>query len=67
VETTAVGAAYLAGLATGFWRNPNELEGAWQRDRGFSPTMGATERERLYTGWKRAVSQVRSSRKDDTW
>jgi glycerol kinase len=67
VETTAVGAAYLAGLATGFWSNPKELEGAWQRDRGFSPGMGATERERLYTGWKRAVSQVRSNRRDESW
>ena len=67
VETTAVGAAYLAGLGSGFWCDSKELEGAWQRDRGFSPGMGATERERLYTGWKRAVSQVRSNRRDESW
>ncbi len=67
VETTAAGAAYLAGLGSGFWRNPEELEGAWQCDQSFTPEMDATDRERLYTGWKRAVAQVRSDRREETW
>ena len=67
VETTAAGAAYLAGLGSGFWRDPEELEGAWQRDQSFTPEMDATDRERLYTGWRRAVAQVRSDRREDTW
>ena len=67
VETTAAGAAYLAGLGSGFWRNPEELEGAWQCDQSFTPEMDATDRERLYTGWKRAVAQVRSDRREEAW
>jgi len=67
VETTAAGAAYLAGLGSGFWRDPEELEGAWQRDQSFTPEMDATDRERLYTGWRRAVAQVRSDRREEAW
>ena len=54
-ETTAMGAAFLAGLAVGFWPDKAALSAIWQRDRAFDSTMDAEERERLYNGWKKAV------------
>jgi glycerol kinase len=60
VETTAMGAAALAGLAVGFWRSPNELARACQLDRRFKPRMAAATRESLYRGWRTAVARVRS-------
>ncbi len=56
-ETTALGAAYLAGLATGFWGSPEEVAEHWAIDRTFEPSMGADQREKLYAGWKRAVER----------
>jgi glycerol kinase len=56
-ETTALGAAYLAGLAVGFWRSPDELARQWAIDRTFEPQMSVDQREHLYTGWKRAVGR----------
>jgi len=56
-ETTALGAAYLAGLATGFWSSPQEVAGQWAVDRTFEPKMSADEREKLYANWKRAVER----------
>jgi glycerol kinase len=58
-ETTALGAAYLAGLATGFWRDQAEIASHWALDREFFPAMAAAERDRLYAGWRKAVSRVR--------
>ncbi len=58
-ETTALGAAYLAGLATGFWSSAAELADHWTLDREFTPTMPAAERDRLYAGWRKAVARVR--------
>ena len=55
VETTALGAAFAAGLATGFWQSLDELRGLWQEDRRFTPQMSAAEREKLVAGWRRAV------------
>lgn len=55
VETTALGAAYAAGLAVGFWQSLDELSGLWREDRRFVPQMSAAERERLVAGWQRAV------------
>jgi glycerol kinase len=55
-ETTALGAAYLAGLAVGFWRDCEEIASLWQVDRRFEPTMPEAERERLYRGWQDAVN-----------
>ncbi len=60
LETTAMGAAALAGLAVGFWRSPSELARACQLDRRFKPRMAAATRESLYRGWRTAVSRVRS-------
>ena len=55
VETTALGAAYAAGLAVGFWSGLDELRGLWREDRRFEPAMDAGDRERLLAGWRRAV------------
>ncbi len=54
-ETTALGAAYLAGLAVGYWKSIDDLQQQWQIDKKFSPAMKATERTQLKKGWKRAV------------
>ena len=56
-ETTALGAASLAGLAVGFWGSAEDIRSNWSLDRRFEPAMGEAERERLYTGWKRAVAR----------
>jgi glycerol kinase len=58
LETTALGAAFLAGLATGFWTDTNELEHFWSVDRTFQPSMPETRRTNLYDGWKAAVSRA---------
>jgi glycerol kinase len=56
-ETTALGAAYAAGLATGFWSDQDELRERWSEDRRWEPEMDAEERERQYARWKRAVQR----------
>ena len=56
-ETTALGAAYLAGLAVGVWANKEDLIQNWQLNRRFEPTMGADERAKLYAGWQKAVKR----------
>ncbi len=58
-ETTALGAAYLAGLAVGFWSSTDEIAGQWALEREFAPTMSESTRERLYSGWLRAVERAR--------
>lgn len=58
-ETTALGAAYLAGLATGVWRDREEIGGLWKCDNTFTPAMDPTERARLLDGWHRAVGRSR--------
>ncbi|WP_196598972.1 glycerol kinase GlpK [Pectinatus frisingensis] len=55
VETTALGASYLAGLAVGFWRNKEDLVKNWQLDRRFEPDMAEDTRKELYLGWLKAV------------
>jgi glycerol kinase len=57
LETTALGAAYLAGLATGFWEDQEELKSRWRLRRRYEPQMDEEERERLYGRWKEAVSR----------
>jgi glycerol kinase len=57
LETTALGAAYLAGLAVGFWKNPADAADNWREDARFRPRMNADRREELYEGWKRAVER----------
>ncbi len=58
-ETTALGAAYLAGLAAGVWRDVDAIAGQWQVDRRFEPVMGRQEVERLRAGWRRAVDRAK--------
>jgi glycerol kinase len=57
-ETTAAGAAYLAGLAVEYWSNVDELSEMWARDKVFEPKMNDEERERLLAGWHRAVERA---------
>jgi glycerol kinase len=56
-ETTALGAAYLAGLAVGYWTDPQDVERNWALDREFTPSLDAATRERLYGRWKKAVAR----------
>lgn len=58
-ETTALGAAYLAGLAVGYWQDQAEISSLWQEEQSFTPTMAQATREELYAGWKRAVHATR--------
>jgi glycerol kinase len=60
VETTAAGAAFLAGLGVGFWKDAASLAARRRRDRLFTPAMPPERREALYAGWKDAVARVRS-------
>ncbi len=60
LETTALGAAYLAGLRLGWYRDLDEIAALWRCERRFSPQMEEEERERLYAGWKEAVERVRT-------
>ncbi len=61
IETTALGAAYLAGLACGFWKSVAEIESFWRADRRFEPQMDSTVRERLFGEWRSAVARCRSN------
>jgi glycerol kinase len=54
-ETTALGAAYLAGLAVGYWKDREEISKQWNKDNEFRPKMSEDDREKLYSGWKKAV------------
>jgi len=56
-ETTALGAAFLAGIGTGFWSGPQEVAATWRLERRFEPSMSARDRERLVAGWRRAVER----------
>jgi glycerol kinase len=57
-ETTAMGAAYAAGLAVGFWAKVEDLRANWGKDKEWDPQMDAGEREKLYKGWKKAVTRT---------
>ena len=57
VETTALGAAYLAGLAVGFWKDVAEVENFWRAERRFEPHMSASQRSGLLDGWAAAVKR----------
>ena len=59
-ETTALGAAYLAGLATGFWRDTDEIAANWESDKRFAPSMEESQRSLLYANWKRAVGRSKN-------
>ncbi|MBA3872933.1 MAG: glycerol kinase, partial [Anaerolineae bacterium] len=58
-ETTALGAAYLAGLATGYWSSQDEIASQWAVEKTFEPQMPVYQRDSLYAGWKRAVERAK--------
>ena len=60
-ETTALGAAYLAGLAVGLYPSLESLAEVWQCERRFDPKMAAAERARLYAGWRDAIRRARGA------
>ncbi|MBL9201072.1 MAG: glycerol kinase, partial [Opitutaceae bacterium] len=62
-ETTALGAAYLAGLAVGYWKDTKEIAAQWQADRRFTPAMKPAQRKQLLAGWNKALA--RAKRWDD--
>ena len=57
-ETTALGAAYLAGLAVGFWQDEAEIASLWRAERRFEPSMPAEQRDALLGNWQRAVQRA---------
>jgi glycerol kinase len=57
-ETTALGAAYAAGLAVGFWKDLDDLRSHWREDKRWEPSMDASERDRLLRNWKKAVTRT---------
>lgn len=57
-ETTALGAAYAAGLATGYWKNTDDMRANWAMDKRWEPRMSEDQREALYAGWKKAVTRT---------
>ena len=65
IETTALGAAYLAGLASGFWRDQEDIRGNWDCERTFAPAISQERRETLLKGWRRAVRCAVAWAKDE--
>jgi glycerol kinase len=58
-ETTALGAAYLAGLAVGYWKDKEDIAQYWQLDQAFKPEMPAEDASKYYAGWQKAVEAAR--------
>ena len=65
IETTAMGAAYLAGLAVGYWESKEEVIRNWEVDRVFKPQLEDDEREKKIKGWKKAVKYAFDWAKDE--
>ena len=59
VETTALGSAYLAGLATGFWESRDEIDAKWKLAHRYEPKMAKAESDRLHKRWSRAVERAK--------
>ncbi len=64
IETTALGAAYLAGLAVGFWTSKEELASRWLLNKRFEPEMAEEKRAKLYKGWLKAVERSKDWEED---
>lgn len=58
-ETTALGAAYLAGLAVGYWKSKDEIAKSWYVSETYKPNFCDEERSKLYSGWKKAIERVK--------
>lgn len=65
VETTAMGAAYLAGLAVGYWSGKDEILRNWAADRTFTPAIDETQRSKKLKGWAKAVTYAHGWAKDE--
>ena len=65
IETTALGAAYLAGLAVGFWTDKEDIKKHWKLSKEFASELEKEKRDKYYKGWKKAVERVRGWEKDD--
>jgi glycerol kinase len=65
-ETTALGAAYAAGLAVGYWSGTSEIVENWAEDHRWSPRMPENERDRLYRNWKKAITKTHGWVDEDT-
>jgi glycerol kinase len=63
-ETTALGAAYLAGLGVGFWPDLEDISSRWHAGRTFEPRMTSAERDDLYAGWQRAIELAKGWARD---
>ena len=61
LQAAALGAGYLAGLATGVWATTDELRAAWRRERLFEPSIGADERAARFAAWQRHVAAARDA------
>jgi glycerol kinase len=59
-ETTALGAAYLAGLAVGYWKDQADIARQWQADRKFTPSMKPVVRKQIASGWEKALSRAKA-------
>jgi glycerol kinase len=64
-ETTALGAAYLAGLAVGYWKDQKEIAGQWKVERRFSPAMDAQQRNKLRANWSKAVERTKAWQQEE--
>ncbi|ELK47967.1 glycerol kinase GlpK [Halobacillus sp. ACCC02827] len=64
-ETTALGAAYLAGLAVGFWEDRKDIDSQWEMEREFDPAMKEEKRKKLYQGWQKAVEATRVFKQEE--
>ncbi|AVP36957.1 glycerol kinase [Staphylococcus felis] len=64
-ETTALGAAYLAGIAIGFWKDKSDIQKNWKLEKSFDPDMTDDERTKLYKGWKKAVEATQVFKLDE--
>ena len=62
IETTSLGAAYLAGLAVGYWKDSREIMRCWQRDAVFKPQMEMRVAQKLYNEWRDAVKRILTRR-----
>ena len=65
-ETTALGAAYLAGLATGYWSDRSEINAKWRLARRYTPSMDEGQRARLYKRWNMAVERAKNWAREET-
>jgi glycerol kinase len=65
IETTALGAAYLAGLAVGYWKNKEEILSNWAVDKKFEPNMDEEKRTKLIRGWHKAVKRALEWEKEE--